>query len=150
VPVRFSALSHPRRDTILVAAAGPATNIVLALIACLGFHVVPYLPADSTQWVLDNLRNALIVNVILALFNLIPLPPLDGGRILVALLPAPAAAVVARLDRFGLIIIAGLLIGLPLLSTQLGVDLDVVFYGLLLATTAVMRAILFVTGNLHW
>jgi hypothetical protein len=66
------------------------------------------------------------------------------------LLPAPVAAVVARLDRFGLIIIAGLLIGLPLLSTQLGVDLDVVFYGLLLATTAVMRAILFVTGNLHW
>jgi Zn-dependent protease len=147
VPVKFSALQHPRRDTILVAAAGPASNIALALISGLAFHFVGYLPAGSAQWVADNLRNALILNVMLAVFNLIPLPPLDGGRILVALLPAPAAAVVSRLEPFGLIILAGLLILLPLTGSQLGIDLDFIFYWSVIAATAVIRAILFITGN---
>jgi Zn-dependent protease len=147
VPVKFSALQHPRRDTILVAAAGPASNIALALISGLAFHFVSYLPAGSAQWVADNLRNALILNVMLAIFNLIPLPPLDGGRILIALLPAPAAAVVRRLEPFGLIILAGLLILLPLIGSQLGIDLDFIFYWSVIAATAVIRAILFVTGN---
>jgi Zn-dependent protease len=147
VPVKFSALQHPRRDTILVAAAGPASNIALALISGLAFHLVGYLPAGSAQWVADNLRNALILNVMLAVFNLIPLPPLDGGRILVALLPEPVAAVVRRLEPFGLIIIAGLLILLPLIGSQLGIDLGFIFYWSVIAATAVIRAILFVTGN---
>jgi Zn-dependent protease len=147
VPVKFSALQHPRRDTILVAAAGPASNIALALISGLAFHLVGYLPAGSAQWVADNLRNALILNVMLAVFNLIPLPPLDGGRILVALLPEPVAAVVRRLEPFGLIIIAGLLILLPMIGSQLGIDLGFIFYWSVIAATAVIRAILFVTGN---
>src|SRR4029077_7032297 len=78
VPVKFAALRNPRRDMAWVAAAGPAMNIALAIIAALGFHLIGFLPADSGQWVAENLKNALIINVVLAIFNLFPLPPLDG------------------------------------------------------------------------
>jgi Zn-dependent protease len=78
VPVNFRALHSPRRDMVLVAAAGPAMNLVLAVLAALSFHIVGYLPGPSAQWVADNLANALILNVVLAVFNLFPLPPLDG------------------------------------------------------------------------
>jgi Zn-dependent protease len=148
VPVNFQALRHPRRDTVLVAAAGPATNIALAVVASLAFHIVGYLPGASAQWLAENLRNALILNVMLAVFNLFPLPPLDGGRILVAILPKPAAVAVARLEPFGLIILIGLLILLPLLGSQLGVDLSFVSRGLVVATRAIIRVILLVTGNM--
>jgi Zn-dependent protease len=147
VPVNFRALRHPRRDTILVAAAGPATNIALAIIAGLVFHVVGYLPDTAAQWLADNLRNALILNVTLAVFNLFPLPPLDGGRILVALLPKPAAAAVARLEPFGLLILIGLLIVLPVVGTQLGVNLSFVSRWLVAATRAILTVIVIVTGN---
>ena len=73
VPINFRALRWPRRDMVLVAAAGPAMNIALAVAAALAFHIVGYLPATSAQWLVDNLKNALIINVVLAVFNLFPL-----------------------------------------------------------------------------
>jgi Zn-dependent protease len=68
---------------VLVAAAGPAMNIALGVVAALAFHIVGYLPATISPWLAANLKNGLIINVVLAVFNLFPLPPLDGGRILV-------------------------------------------------------------------
>jgi Zn-dependent protease len=147
VPVNFRALRSPRRDMVLVAAAGPAMNIALAVAAALAFHLVGYLPESAAQWLAANLRNALLLNVVLALFNLFPLPPLDGGRILVGILPKALAEPVARLEPYGLAILIGLLIVLPVLGAQLGVDLSVVSQVLAVATRAVVNVIVHVTGN---
>ena len=80
VPVNFRALRRPRRDMIWVAAAGPAMNFALATAAALSFHLIGYVPVTTEQWAAENLKNTLIINALLAMFNLLPLPPLDGGH----------------------------------------------------------------------
>src|SRR5438034_8633202 len=86
VPVNFRALRNPRSGMVWVAAAGPAMNIALAILAALAFHLVGYLPVTAAQWVAENLKNMLIINAVLAVFNMFPIPPLDGGRIAVGVL----------------------------------------------------------------
>jgi Zn-dependent protease len=148
VPVKFAALRNPRRDMVWVAAAGPAMNIALASIAALGFHLVGFLPADSANWVAENLKNTLIINVVLAIFNLFPLPPLDGGRIAVGLLPDALAIPLARMERHGMLILIALLIVLPMLGRNFGIDLSIVSRLLTIASSAVIDLILKVTGNI--
>jgi Zn-dependent protease len=148
VPVNFRALRNPRSGMVLVAAAGPAMNIGLAIVAALSFHLVVYLPATIAQWAALNLKNALIINVVLAVFNLFPLPPLDGGRIAVGLLPNSLAKQLARLEPYGMIVLIGLLIFLPLLGSQLALDLSFVSHLISLSTDAVIEAILRSTGNI--
>jgi Zn-dependent protease len=148
VPVNFRALRNPRYGMVLVAAAGPAMNIGLAIIAALSFHLIVYLPVIAAQWTALNLKNALIINVILAVFNLFPLPPLDGGRIAVGVLPNVLGKQLARLEHYGMMILIGLLIGLPLLGSQLGVDVSFVSHFISTATGAAINIILRLTGNM--
>src|SRR5262245_10837483 len=147
VPVNFKALRNPRRDMVLVALAGPLTNIVIATVAAALFHLVPHLPGNAAQWVAQNLKNALIVNVVLAVFNMLPILPLDGGRVVVGLLPNVLAVPFARLEPFGMMILIALLLFLPVLGPQFGVDLNIISHLILRPTEAILRAILLVTGN---
>jgi Zn-dependent protease len=147
VPVNFRNLRNPRLDMVWVALAGPATNIVLALAAALAFHALPLAPAVSAQWIADNLKNALVINVVLAVFNMMPIPPLDGGRVAVGLLPRPLADPLARLEPFGMLILIGILILLPLAGSQFGLNLDVISAIMRTLTGYLLWLILLLTGN---
>lgn len=134
VPVRFNRLRQPRRDMVLVAAAGPGTNLLLATISAGLMHLVPLiweLPSPyvahwpaTAQWVYLTLANSVFLNVLLAVFNMLPLPPLDGGRVAVGLLPRSLAVPLARLEPYGMVILLALLL-LPFVTRPLGFDINV-------------------------
>jgi Zn-dependent protease len=124
VPVNFNALNHPRRDSVLVAAAGPGTNILLAIVSIALFRAVPYLPDSAVAWAAHNLVNSFELNLILAVFNMLPLPPLDGGRVAVGLLPKPLSRQLASVEPYGFAIIMVALFLLPMVGQALRLDLD--------------------------
>lgn len=112
VPVNFSNLRNPKKSMLWVALAGPAANFSLAILSAIVLHAVGFidssLPLDIsavTKPLAMMAAFSLYINVILAVFNLMPIPPLDGGRVLTALLPARQAALLSRLEPFGFILV---------------------------------------------
>ena len=116
VPVNFARLNNPRRDMVWVAVAGPAANVAMALAAGLLLHLTAIFPATVGQWLAINLINAIFINTLLAVFNMLPIPPLDGGRVAVGLLPDALAVPLARMERFGIFLVLGLLFVAPLIG----------------------------------
>lgn len=151
VPVDTRRLRSPRRDMAWVAAAGPGSNILLAALSMLGLAVLVDFSGASTlglsvpeaiflaarepdllawfvedplrQWIVANLSAAVLINVFLAVFNMLPLPPLDGSRIVTALLPLNAAIQYVQLERYGFLILFGLFLA-PQIGDELGIDLN--------------------------
>jgi Zn-dependent protease len=116
VPVSFRNLRNPRRDMVLVAAAGPAANFVMALgWALLGAGVNGFVEHESVLpfWIVMNCWQGILFNVSLGVFNLLPIPPLDGGRVLSGLLPVRASSVFERIEPFGLMILILVLVAAP-------------------------------------
>jgi Zn-dependent protease len=111
--LRWRGQPHPRQLMALVAFAGPATNFALALIGGLLFNMAP-----------DFFLIFILINLGLGLFNLLPIPPMDGGRIAVGLLPLPAARLLARTEKFGILAVLGLLVILPAILRNSGVAFD--------------------------
>ena len=126
VPIAAWRFRDPRRGMMLVAAAGPAMNFVLAWLGALSLRVIPLFAhtARAANMQLEFVTVFIIANLALGLFNLIPLPPLDGGRIAVGLLPAGPARVWARLERAGILIVLALLFLLPMALREFGIDAD--------------------------
>jgi Zn-dependent protease len=126
VPVVASQMRNPRRDMVLVALAGPATNFVLATLTALALAAYvgviggqpQQIPHSVQSFLFASLVSFLIINVSLGVFNLIPLPPFDGGHVVQGLLPRAAAVQYAKLARFGMPLLLILLFVLPMISPQ--------------------------------
>ncbi len=103
VPVNFSRLHHPKRDMILVALAGPAMNMSLAISFSL------FLKIETSSFVQGFFARVVIINLLLAIFNLTPIPPLDGSRVLMGVLPRAIARGYSRIEPFGIIVVIALL-----------------------------------------
>lgn len=109
VPVRFGNLRHPKRDMVWVALAGPGANLLMALLWGIALYVLHGV-GISEPFFLKMCQGGVLVNVVMFAFNMFPLPPLDGGRILVGLLPYRQAELVSRIEPWGFFIVMALVI----------------------------------------
>ena len=146
VPVNFGRLHHPRRDMVWVALAGPGINFILALVSAILWGMAVGNGGMAT-WLRATLEVSILVNVVLMVFNLIPLPPLDGGRVAVGLLPDALAFPLARLERFGMLILLGAFFLLPMIGREIGVNLNVMNWVLGPPVDYVIDVIRVLSGN---
>lgn len=128
VPVNFNQLNNPRRDGVLVALAGPGANIFLLIMAALLLNVMALIPDFMSDWFRQNMINMIIINAILAVFNMLPIPPLDGGRVAVGILPYPLARPLSRLEPYGMLIILMALFIIPIGGRYIGLNLNIFQY----------------------
>ncbi len=121
VPVNFNALDNPKRDMGIVALAGPVANFVIAILfAIVGKFLLMVLPTDSAIaiWIYDNMVNGILISLVIGIFNLFPVLPLDGGRIIVSILPQKYSQEFQKTERYGFLVLIGLIFILPSFGIQ--------------------------------
>lgn len=148
VPVRFDRLRYPRRDTALVAAAGPASNGLVAITCGIMLHAIPLFGDGlAAVWLSQTLINSVVINVILGMINLLPVPPLDGGRIAVSLLPPAAGRALARTQSFAIPLLLIVLVVLPFALQQMGIAFNPLSWLFDGPIDAMVRLLAILTGH---
>jgi Zn-dependent protease len=146
VPVNFGRLKPIRLGMVAVAFAGPGTNILLALLSALMLYGIGLAPDAGQRWLALNLYHSIQLNAVLCVFNLLPIPPLDGGRVAVGLLPRRLGWALSRIEPYGLLIIMGLFL-LTYVSARSGLGLNILGWLIGVPANALIQAVLAVTGH---
>ncbi|HXC28942.1 MAG TPA: site-2 protease family protein [Stellaceae bacterium] len=146
VPVSFGRLKPVRLGMILVALAGPMMNVVLAIVSSLLLFGLGLVPQSGQEFVARNLVNSLQINCVLCVFNMLPIPPLDGGRVAVGVLPRFLAWPLARLEPYGMLILMGLFI-VGYISTRTELGINPLGWLILGPANLLIRVVLAVTGQ---
>jgi Zn-dependent protease len=146
VPVKFGNLRNPRWDMIWVAIAGPAMNITLAVISAILLRIMLTQGQTGDSPFVQVLMSSVYLNAILAVFNMLPLPPLDGSKVLAPFLPIELARPYLGFERFGMLILLLLVFIVPMLAQRNGIDFDILGLLVLDPAQAVVRTILSVVG----
>jgi len=147
VPVNFSALRNPRWDMLWVAIAGPVTNLVLAMVSALLLYGVDASVSSPPRMVQTVILLSVDLNVILAVFNMLPLPPLDGSKVLASFLPMRLMRPYLAFGRYGMAVLLLVLIAFPLIAQKTGLRLDVFAVLVMRPANWLVNALLSFTGR---
>ena len=146
VPVSAWKFRDPRRGMAVVAAAGPAMNFFLAWLGALALRGVFFIPENTVSTAVDFLQYFILANLVLGLFNLLPIPPLDGGRIAVGILPLPLAMQWARLERAGIVLVLLFVFLLPQALREFNIEFDPVHAALGTLLPRAERLVFYLAG----
>jgi Zn-dependent protease len=147
VPVNYSALKNPRWDMVWVAAAGPAMNVMLALVSALLITGIGVLDGENAALIGNALLLSIELNLILAIFNMLPLPPLDGSKVIAAFLPESLVRPYIRFGRYGMVVLVLLVFVLPLFAARRGLNVDIFGWLVLRPADALTRTLLSLIGR---
>ncbi|MBL8629146.1 MAG: site-2 protease family protein [Rhodospirillaceae bacterium] len=146
VPVDPRYFKRPLKDMMWVALAGPGMNIFLAMVSARLFYTVPSLPEAYQAVAVETFRNGLIINILLAVLNMLPIPPLDGGKVLLGLLPQGPALRLAQFEKYGMLPLLLLMVVLPLVGSAIGMDLNPIGWVVVGISEWVLQAIAWLSG----
>ena len=147
VPVNYSALKNPRRDMIWVAAAGPAMNVMLAVASAILITGIGVLDGESAALIGNALLLSIELNLILAIFNMLPLPPLDGSKVIAAFLPDSLMRPYLRFGRYGMVVLILLVFVVPIFAARRGFDFDIFGWLVLRPADTLTRTLLSLIGR---
>lgn len=146
VPVDDRNFRNPRRDMMWVALAGPLMNLFLALVSARLLISADIVPQQYQNLAVETFQNGLIFNILLMVLNMLPIPPLDGGKVLIGILPQGLAMRLAQFEKYGMLPLLLLMVALPLLGMAVGVNLNPIGWVVITISDAVLQLIAQLSG----